>query len=168
MEFKIDMSQTPEKFRHMKEELVPPLLEILRKLDEIEKKHYAISRELNKEREHVKAEGGSTDEVSRRHSKNWDDFAAARKEVVAEFVTEKCVVSSNSMSNPSEYFYISGESNPRVYFVMKTAKRAVVEFHYKRGLDKSHQFVWRNIDDVWKIDEKKYGYGGDKWSKGEF
>jgi hypothetical protein len=150
---KIDTSQTPEKFLHMKEELVPPLFEILRKLDEIEKKYYAISREIDAERE-------NGEDVYQRDRKNWADYKAAREDAVAALITEKCKVSSGSLSEPSEYAYMSDGSSPRVYFIMKSAKRAVTEIFYGR---QNHQFVWKNTDNGWKIDSKKYGFDGDTW-----
>lgn len=48
---------------------------------------------------------------------------------------------------------------------MKTAKKAVVETHFSRGVDEKHKFVIKDVDGEWLVDEVYYGFENepDKW-----
>ncbi|MCT4615108.1 MAG: hypothetical protein N4A49_09580 [Marinifilaceae bacterium] len=49
---------------------------------------------------------------------------------------------------------------------MKSEKRAVVEIHYKYGMEEKDQFVIKKNEYGWRIDTKKYGFqSNNKWFK---
>ena len=67
----------------------------------------------------------------------------------------------NSYGHPSEYSYLRGE-NFSVWFTMRKRDLATVILYYEEALEMKHKFVLRLIDGKWLIDEKFYGFGGEK------
>ena len=75
---------------------------------------------------------------------------------------------SRSFGKPTKYEYLS-YSDTQVFFIMKSANRAVVELIYEYGIKKKDQFVLKYDGENWKVDTKKYGFrDGSTWYKGIF
>lgn len=51
---------------------------------------------------------------------------------------------------------------------MKSDNRAVIETHFEVGVQKKEQFVIKKIDEIWKIESKKYSFPDETtWYKDE-
>lgn len=141
----IDLSQTPEKFHHMKDEILPILVELLKKLTELEEK-YAITMNKN----------------SSNSERLWAEYQEKYKEIILPICTEKLISRgyARSLSEPATYAYINAASS-KIDFIMKSAKKITIETHFAHGVDKKHQFSIIQTLDGWKIDSLKYGFEGE-------
>lgn len=152
------INEASEKFRDMQDEVCEFLFGILRQLNELESDVYERSEELKKDRPepHIMAPG--EDEL-------WDEYGERVKEILKPCCTEKLLTRGYGMSfsKHGKYSYIDGDC--RVNFIMKSAKKAVVETHFNNGIDKQNKFVIINKDGKWFLDEFYYGFAikPDKW-----
>jgi hypothetical protein len=140
MELKIDVSNTPGKFQHMADEIVLPLLKVLGALNALEAKF------------------SDTDK--------WDEFNALCKRII-DPISAKPFNRRLSMENPPRYMYLN-EPETRVFFIMKSANRASVEFYFD-GAHQKERFVFKNTENGWLVDEHKYGFSGsESWYLTDF
>jgi len=59
---------------------------------------------------------------------------------------------TGSLESPLRYVYI--KTGCKLYFIMKSQNRAVIE----------NQFTFNKVDNDWKLNQVKYGFEGeDKW-----
>lgn len=145
----VDISQTPEKFQGMFDEIVNPLLKLLDELCTLEMETYA------------KSEAANDDSI--------DFFSEYRKrygELIKPMCTEKLMECNYAVSygSPAEYEFL--RTGCKLFFIMKSCKRAAVEFQYDIGILKKKQFILMNIDGEWKISSVKYSFSDEKsWHK---
>ena len=156
----MEIADTPEKFRPMAEELVPPLVALLRQLSALEETFFQRSRELKKARE---ARGERY--VSQEEKDIWQQY----KEAYGRLLDGRCTQAlldrgyAGSFGDPTAYGYL--DTGCRLTFTMKSPARAVVETAFLHGVDMCHQFVLRNTEEGWRIDRVSYGFSSEpgKW-----
>lgn len=153
------INEANEKFKDKQAEICELLLELLRKVNALEKEIYERNEELEKKKEKLGIESEFTPE----DKELWAEYKKCLGEILKPYCTENLYKNcGGSFGSPQKYGYIDGEC--KVNFIMKSAKKAVVETHYKSGIDKKHKFVFKNIDDKWLLCEVYYGFENeDSW-----
>jgi len=160
-----DITGTAEKFLHMKDELLPFLFENLHKICLLEDEIYLLSEKYVAEKPTL---GIPRHIVHPKDKEMWADYRKRYREIVEPICTETLLKRgvAQSFAEPAEYDYIHTGCK-KIFFIMKSKSRAVVEIHYKHGVKKMHQFVLQLKEDGWKISSKNYGYPRpgeiDKW-----
>lgn len=156
------INEASEKFKDMQSEICEPLFELLRKINEIEKDIFDRDEAIVRKKPEL---GIPRNQIAPGQKELWAEYKERLGEVVKPVCTEKLIGKryGGSFGSPQKYGYIDGECT--VNFIMKTAKRAVVETHFKQGTDQKHKFVIREADGKWLLDEVYYGFesDGDKW-----
>ena len=156
------INEASEKFKDRQDEICGLLFDLLRKINVIERETFEWSEELKRQKAEL---GIPKHQVGPGEEELWDEYEERIGEVVKPVCTEKLLKKryGGSYSSPQKYGYIDGECT--VNFIMKTAKRAVVETHFKHGTDHMHKFVIKDIDGKWLVDEVYYGFASDpdKW-----
>lgn len=157
------INEASEKLRDKQEELCGFLFDLLRKINTLEKEVYERSEVLKAKKAEL---GISKNQVGPGEKELWAEYKERLGEILNPCCTEKLLKLryGSSFGSPQKYGYIEG-GDCKAHFIMKTAKRAVVETHYKHGVDCKHKFVLRDIDGKWLLDEVYYGFerDGDKW-----
>ena len=134
----IILKNTPETYKKMVDEIIPPLLELLKELTLLEEEIFKRNHELDVEKSILNIPSN-------------------------QMITGK--VSENLMSkgyaahygNPSEYFYVNHDDF-LLEFTMQQADMAVIVIHYQGAVDMKHKFMMRLINKKWLVDEKYYGF----------
>lgn len=156
------INEASEKFKDRQDEICGLLFELLRKIDEIEKDVFSKSEELKRQKAEL---GIPKHQVGPGESELWDEYKERLGEVVKPACTEKLIKRryGGSYGKPSKYDYLGGDCTAT--FIMKTAKRAVVQTHFSQGGFQLHKFVIRDVDGKWLVDEVYYGFDSDpeKW-----
>ena len=158
----MEIVDTPEKFRPMAEELVPPLVELLRSLSVLEGGTCGRSQALKRARE---ARGEQY--VSQEEKDIWKQYKEAYGSLLEGCCTQALLDRgyAGSFGTPTAYGYLN--TGCRLTFTMKSPTRAMVETASSIGKawDLCHQFLLRSTEEGWKIDRVSYGYGGEpgKW-----
>lgn len=156
------INEASEKFKDRQDEICGFLFGLLRKINEIEKDVFSKSEELKRQKAEL---GIPKHQVGPKEEELWDEYEQRLGEVVKPACTEKLIKRryGGSYGNPQKYGYIDGECTAR--FIMKTAKRAVVETDFMHGTPQSHKFVIKDVDGKWLVDEVYYGFQSnpDKW-----
>lgn len=157
------IKDTPEKYMDMADKIVPFLKEFLTEINKLEEEVSYCYNKITQDKyklgieAHIEAPGGK--ELDQYHREKFLELA--KKWCTEELINEGYAV---SWSNPPEYGYIDGDC--QIVFIMKSAKRAVIETRYYKAIEKRHQFVMKLTDDGWRVNEKKYAFGSDKtWHK---
>lgn len=152
------INEAGDKFKDRQDEVCGFLFDILRKLNALEKEIYERDEKLKLKRSepHIVAPG---------EEELWDEYERRTGEIVEPVCTEKLLKRGygGSFGNPQKYAYIDGEC--RANFIMKTAKKAVVETTFSQGGFQRHKFVLKDADGKWLIDEVYYGFESapDRW-----
>ena len=152
----IKIKNTPEKYKRMADEIVPPLLELLTELTLLEEEIYNRNLELNAEKSKLNIP------ASQNHPK-WRELMAEYESRYKEIAKGK--VSENLMSkgyathysNPSEYFYTNSKDFS-LEFTMQQPDMAIIIIHFSGATDMKHRFIVRWINKRWLVDEKYYGF----------
>lgn len=156
------ISEANEKFKDIQDEICGFLFDLLRKINEIEKDVFDKSEELKRKKAEL---GIPKHQVGPGENELWDEYGQRLGEIVKPACTEKLLKRryACSFGKPQKYGYIDGECTAR--FIMKTAKRAVVQTDFMHGTPQSHKFVIRDVDGKWLVDEVYYGFQSDpdKW-----
>lgn len=158
---KIITRDTPEKFWPLAEEIVPPLLALLRERNELERDICARSIKL---REEKAAAGLSLNLTTPAEKELWDEYAGR----YLELVRPQCLPSllkygaAGSFGKPAQYDYLFEAEEPRVFFIMKSTKRAVVETIARKSTDTRYRFVLRPTEDGWKVGGVEYTFGNNE------
>lgn len=156
------INEASEKFKDKQAEICEPLFELLRQINALEKEVCERSAELESKRIEL---GLPESQTPPGKKELWAEYRQRLGEIVKPAITEKLAKRGwgGSFGSPQKYGYIDGDC--RVVFIMKTAKRAVVETHFSYGLDKMHKLVLRDVDGKWLLDEVYYGFEDqpDKW-----
>lgn len=156
----ITLKSTSKNYEKMKDELVPPLFNLLNELDSLEQEIFVRNCEMDKEKPLLNI-------PSHQIHPKWPEllseyrtrFAAIIDKRVSEKVKSRGF--ANSFGKPSRYFYLkSGAFSAE--FTMRKEDTASIVIYYKKSIDMKHKFVLRLIDGIWLIDEKYYGFEDDK------
>ncbi len=174
------INEASEKFREKQDEICGVLLDLLGKINALEREVFGRSEELVRQK---LAAGIPKHQVGPGEEELWDEYKERLSGIVEPACTAKLLKRGygGSYGNPAKYGYIDGEvrnasgsedacvpdkpSAAEIHFIMKTAKKAVVEAHYERGIKQIHKFVLRDMDGKWLVDEVYYGFESnpDKW-----
>lgn len=157
------INESVEKFKDKQDEICGFLFGLLREINALEKEIYERSEELKSKKEEL---GIPKHQVAPGEDELWDEYEQRLGEIVKPACTEKLIKKryGNSFGNPQKYGYIDGECTAK--FIMKTAKKAVVETRYpKGGTYHLHKFVIKETDEKWLIDEVYYSFDSnpEKW-----
>ena len=162
MEIKI--VDTPEKFRPLAEEIVPPLLELLRARNDLEREIHDRSQALEAEKP---ALGIPRNQIHPDDPALWEEF----RRRYLELVQNRCIPgflkygAAGSFGKPTKYGYLDDDPQARVVFTMKSTKKAVVEVWGHNGsLEIGHRLTLRPSERGWLIAKVEYHFGsGDDW-----
>lgn len=165
MNLQIQIINTPDKFRPMAQELVPPLVELLRGLAAEEAETMRQDRAI---REEKRRKGIPVHQGVPEQTALFKDHEARYGRLVQNRCTPQLLAREygRSYGEPGKYDYLNTEC--RLTFTMKSSARAVVEtFFSKGGLEMCHQFILRDTGGGWKISEVNYGFQSEpgKWHK---
>ena len=149
---------TPESFQPMADNIVPPLVDMLLALSDLEEE---IGRRFDALNEKKLAMGIPRGQVAPGWEELWAEYRTRFYAIAAPLCTEKLLNRgyARSCGYPTEYGYLAGEC--QLFFTMNSNKRAMVVTRYHESIDKAHQFVLRPIDGIWKIDKVSYSYGNE-------
>lgn len=161
---KIVIEDTPEKFQAMAEQLVPPLVDLLRRRNDLEREICARSLKL---REEEAAAGISPHQSTPAGEALWEEYRRRHLELVTPHCTEKLLRwgPAASFGKPAKYDYLFGAPEPTVYFTMRSAKKAVVSTRNPVSHDYRYRFTLRPFEGEWKIDGAECAFGDrEEWS----
>ena len=156
----LTLKNTPEKYKKMADELLPPLLELLQKLTFLEEEIYERNKELDAEKRLLKI---PSYQIHPEWKDLMDEYHQRYLTLLDGCVSEKLLSKGarNSYGHPSEYSYLKGEDF-FVQFTMRKEDRATVILQFEEALAMKHKFVLRLINDNWLIDEKYYGFSDEE------
>jgi len=154
----IIVRDTPEKFQAMAEEIVRPLLALLRQRNGLEREICARYFRLREEKiaagmppyQSMPGEQEITGEFFRRY---------------LELVEPHCMETllkwgpARSFGKPARYDYLFENPGSGVYFTMRSAKRAVVETIAQKSTDTRYRFTLRPDGSSWKVESVYYTFG---------
>lgn len=152
----IKIKNTPEKYKGMADEIILPLLELLKELNSLEEEVFKRNSELNAEKLILNIP------ANQNHPK-WSELMAEYESRYKEIAKGK--VSKNLMSkgyathysNPSEYFYVHSDDF-LLEFAMQQSNMAIIIIHFSGATEMKHKFIVRQINKRWVVDEKYYGF----------
>lgn len=156
------INEASDKFRDKQDEVCGFALDILRQINALENEVYERSLELIRQ----KLEAGiPKHQVGPGENELWEEYAQRLGELLKPVCTEKLMKRGygGSFGSPVKYGYIDGDST--VKFFMKSAKKAVIETHFVRGVPTMHKLVLKPEDGKWLFDEVYYGFESapDRW-----
>lgn len=160
----IKMVDTPEKFRPLAEEIVPPLVELLKKRNDLETEVWARFQKL---REEHAAAGIPPYQAGPGIEELHEEYARRYLELVTPHCTEKMLKggAAGSFGKPAKYDYLFGAPEPTVYFTMKSAKKAVMSTQNPVSYGYRYRFTLRPSEGGWKVDGVEYAFGdSESWS----
>ena len=134
----VNVNETPEKFRHFKDEIISLLLPVLQKLCQLEKEI---------------ANTGINDD-------SWKEYKRCYAEAIHPIGTGSLLNQrgiAGAISTPARYDYPNMHCS-KISFIMKSLNKATVEIHYKHGSDKADQFIFVKTEEGWKLNEKKQSF----------
>ena len=161
---KIVIQETPEKFHSLAEALAPPLVELLRRRNELEREICARSLKL---REEQAAAGISPHLSTPAEESLWEEYRRRYLELVTPRCTEKLLRwgAAGSFGRPAKYDYLFDASEPEAYFTMKSAKKAVVSTQNPVSYGYRYRFILRPFEGEWKVDGAERAFGDrEEWS----
>lgn len=128
---------TPERFRPVAEEIVPPLLALLWERSQLEEE---IHRRLKARHREYLAAGGSPDQLPPGEQELWEEYRRRYLELVQPRCTPGLLKHGavDSCACPGKYSCFA--AGCQASFAMRTAKKAVVELSCPRG---SLRFIYR-------------------------
>ncbi len=152
------INQASEKFKDLQDEICGTLFDLLRKINVLEKEISARDEELEEKSPDPHLYTPEMDQL-------WSEYRKRLGDILKPACSEKLLNRGygQSFSDPAKYACIDGDC--KVYFIMKSAKKAVVEIHVQRPGRSNHKFVLKDIDGKWLVDEVYYGFESnpDKW-----
>lgn len=160
---RVIFEDTPEKFRPLAGEIVPPLVELLRKRNGLEREICARALKLREE----KAAAGvpAYQETPEEHALT-EEYFRRYLELVQPRCTEKMLKwgAARSYGKPAKYDYLFDAPEPSVHFTMKSAKRAAVFSRNPVSYGYGYRFVLRPVEGAWKVDGVECALGQGNWS----
>lgn len=153
------INEAKDKFKELQAVICESLFEMLRKINAAEKWACERAEELEKKKQELglpeSQEAPGMDEL-------WEEYGKRLSEITKPHCTEKLPANGGSFGSPAKYAYI--DEACKVVFIMKSAKKAVVETHFNAGVDEKHKFVFKDVDGKWLLDEVYYGFEDeDSW-----
>lgn len=147
-----------EKFKDKQDEICGILLELLGKINELERSVFERDCEINTR---IRKKELTAEEISECHDNLWADYRGECKKIVEERCTEKLLKKgyARSFSTTPMYGYIEDADDCRGTFFMENAKKAVVEFRFTNhsSVNFMHRFTLVPGGDTWLVDAFSYG-----------
>lgn len=147
-----------EKFKDKQDEICGILLELLGKINELERSVFERDCEINTR---IRKKELTAEEISECHDNLWADYREECKRIVEGRCTEKLLKKgyARSFSTTPMYGYIEDVDDCRGTFFMETAKKAVVEFRFTNhsSVNFMHRFTLVPSGDTWLVDAFSYG-----------
>ncbi len=159
----IVVRDTPEKFQGMAEEIVRPLLDLLRRRNDLERE---ICERYFKLREEQAAAGLPPYQSTPAGQAITEEFSRRYLELVTPFCLPGFLKygPAGSFGKPARYDHLFDGPESKVYFTMKSAKRAVVETVARRSTETRYRIVLRPDGSAWKVAGVDYTFGnGTDW-----
>ena len=163
---KIVIQETLEKFHSLAQELAPPLVELLRQRNELEREICARSLKL---REEQAAAGISPHLSTPAEEALWEEY----RRRYLELVQPRCVPgllkygAAGSCGKPARYDPLFEDPEGQVIFTMKSAKKATVETTCNKSWEACYRFTLKPFEDGWLIAGVEYRLGGESGWHGE-
>ncbi|MBQ0907733.1 hypothetical protein KBJ98_03340 [Flavobacterium sp. F-328] len=145
----INTSQTQEKFLQLTDEILEFLINKLQEINSLEHEIFVRSKSLKNPKE--------PNQVQLGEKELWAEYKKRRSEITNPISLNQSDEGSRSFGKPTKYEYLS-YPDTQVFFIMKSANRAIVEIIYEYGIKKKDQFVLKKEGENWKVDTKKYGF----------
>ena len=152
----IKIKNTPDKYKIMADEIIPPLLELLKELNSLEEEVFKRNSELDAEKLSLNIP------VNQNHPK-WirlmEEYESRYKEFLKGKASENLISKgyATHYSNPSEYFYVHSDDF-LLEFDMHQSDTAIIIIRFSGATDMKHKFIVRQINKRWVVDEKYYGF----------
>ena len=145
------LEDTPEKFQPLAEEIVPPLVELLRKRNDLEREICARALKL---REEEAAAGLPLYQYTPENAALDEEFFRRYLELAEPRCTEKILKwgPARSYGKPAKYDYLFDAPDAKVFFTMKSPKKALVFSRNPVSHDYGYRFTLRPIEGAWMID----------------
>lgn len=147
-----------EKFKNKQDEICGILLELLGKINELERLVFERDCEINTR---IRKKELTAEEISECHDNLWTDYREECKSIIEGRCTEKLLKKgyARSFSTTPMYGYIEDADDCRGTFFMETAKKAVVEFRFTNhsSVNFMHRFTLVPSGDTWLVDAFSYG-----------
>ena len=156
---KLDISETPEKYRLNITSILQPLIKLLRDINKLEDSYFALNQQKNQEK---LKQGIPAHQCYPGWKQVRQEYRQKYFNLIKPLCSEKLLKRGYalSLSKPNAFFYVNTDC--KLKFIMKSAHKASVIFFYEWGIAKKDKFVLRNIDGQWKIDEFYYGFPDQK------
>lgn len=152
------INMASEKFKDRQSEICEALLELLGKINELERAVYSRDCEINTR---IRQEKISPDKANEYARTLWSDYREECKKIVEGRCTEKLLKKgyARSFSTKPMYGYIEDGDGCRGTFSMDSAKKAVVEFRFTNhsSVHFMHRFTLVPSGDTWLVDAFSYG-----------
>lgn len=152
----IKIKNTPEKYKGMADEIILPLLELLKELNSLEEEVFKRNSELNAEKLILNIP------ANQNHPK-WSglmaEYESRYKEILKGKASDNLISKgyATHYSNPSEYYYVHSDDF-LLEFAMQQSDMAIIIIHFNGATDMKHKFIVRQINKRWVLDEKYYGF----------
>ena len=152
----IKIKNTPEKYKGMADEIILPLLELLKELNSLEEEVFKRNSELNAEKLILNIP------ANKNHPK-WSglmaEYESRYKEILKGKASDNLISKgyATHYSNPSEYFYVHSDDF-LLEFAMQQSNMAIIIIHFSGATEMKHKFIVRQINKRWVVDEKYYGF----------
>lgn len=152
----IKIKDTPDKYKRMADEIIPPLFELLKDLNSLEEEVFKRNSELDAEKLILNI-------PANQNNPNWtglmEEYESRYEEIAKEKVSENLMSKgyATHYSNPSEYFYANSDDF-LLEFDMQQSDTAIIIIHFSGATDMKHKFIVRQINKRWVVDEKYYGF----------
>ena len=154
------IQDTPEKFQPMAEEIVPPLLELLRARNDLEREIQERFQALEAEKP---ALGIPKNQVHPDDPALWEEY----RRRYLELVQPRCVPgllkygAAGSCGKPARYDPLFEDPEGQVILTMKSAKKATVETSCKKSWEACYRLTLKPFEDGWRIAGVEYRLGGE-------
>ncbi len=152
------INNASEKFKGFQDEICSTLFELLRKIT-------ALENEISARDEELEEKSPDPHQFTPEMEQLWSEYRKRLGDILKPACSEKLLKRGygQSFSDPAKYACIDGDC--KAYFIMKSAKKAVVEIHVQGIGQVNHKIVLKNIDGKWLVDETYYGFESDpdKW-----
>ena len=144
----------------MAQELVPPLVELLRARNELELEIHRRFQVLEAEKP---ALGIPKNQIHPDDPALWEEY----RRRYLELVEPRCAPgllkygAAGSCGSPARYDSLFQDPEGRVTFTMKSAKRATVETSCRKSWEHRYRFTLKPFERGWLIAGIEYSFGGE-------
>lgn len=155
------IQNTPERFRPMAAEIVPPLLALLRARSALEQE---ICQRHKARRQEYLAAGGSKNQIAPGEQELWEEYRRRYLELVEPWCAPGFLKygAVSSLACPAKYSGLAPGMVYQVTFTMRTAKKATVVTSYPRGsLEFMHRFTLCPGPEGWLVEKLQYHHSNE-------